>query len=706
MNSTLSARVVRNLEFELAYLALLTRKNIKPLSRWEKPFESATEDALHELGLKTSVVERSVQTGRRVRELLFSTSQASLEAYGSQFGGLPVRHDPETVRLEGRLFGYPQCCVKSFALRGYARNGLRRRDQRILFHWACPGCVVTPRLLPEYREIYRMCLEARRGRAWRGLVNVLDKFATPGLRPKMAVAVSLAALGLFPGTTFRVAADPLDPHVTTPYVPSDPDADFLTSGEELILGFDPAVPDQNTNSVPDGVDLALELSGNIDALPTEPASTKAFVTHHLAFGLENCEVCGASVNMGFLEVRHPLEDQTIQIPYVAKHFLEHGSFSYSGSLHSGRISPPLLRFILKTDGRGHLLGEPAGTDADHDGLRNWEEAAFGTDPQNPDSDGDQLLDGIDKARQLREALNTLPVVGRREDGPTDRPFVVQQVMNGIETCPRCGEVETMGFWEVVNPIINESLTLPSMAVHYLKHGAFGWNGGQLLGGKGRVDPRQLQAVLTGQANGHLLALTVDQDGDFLTDLEEASLGKDPLNLDQDGNTTADGLDLARAVACEIAGLPTTPSSNQVYRLDFLLRGLEQCQICGTNVNMGHLTINNPQARLSVEVPYIALHFLEHDSFSFAGDVHGKGRSDLKALLDVLFRPAVSMVADRQQVGLRWIAKAGRSYRVFTAPDLEGPWTSGPIVQGDDTEKVFSEMKPADATKRFFKIVVW
>jgi hypothetical protein len=407
-----------------------------------------------------------------------------------------------------------------------------------------------------------------------------------------------------------------------------------------------------------------------------------------------------------VEVSHPLENQTVQIPYVAKHFLEHGSFSYSGSLHSGRVNPPLLNFILNTDGRGHFIAEPAGTDADQDGLRDWEEAAFGTDPQKADTDGDQLLDGVNTARELLKATQALPAVGRREDGPTDRPFVVQQMMNGIETCPRCGEVQTMGFWEVIHPVSGDSITIPTMAIHYLQHGAFAWNGGQLLGGQGRVDPRQLQAVLTGTPNRHLLALTMDQDGDFLADQEEVSLSKDPANPDEDMNRVPDGLDLARLVACEIAGLPATPSSNQVYRLDFPLRGLEWCQICGTNVNMGHLTIYNPQARLSVEVPYIALHYLEHDSFSFAGDVHGAGRSDVRALLDVLFRPAVSVRGEGQQVTLRWIARAGRSYRVFTAPDLQGPWTSGPTFQGDGTEKVFTESKPAGAMKRFFKVVVW
>jgi len=63
---------LKDLEFELAYLALLTRDGLKPLSRWEKPFDRSAEEALHALDLKTRVVKRTVRTGQRTRELLSS----------------------------------------------------------------------------------------------------------------------------------------------------------------------------------------------------------------------------------------------------------------------------------------------------------------------------------------------------------------------------------------------------------------------------------------------------------------------------------------------------------------------------------------------------------------------------------------------------------------------------------------------------------
>jgi hypothetical protein len=376
-----------------------------------------------------------------------------------------------------------------------------------------------------------------------------------------------------------------------------------------------------------------------------------------------------------------------------------------------------------------------------------------------------------------------------------------------------------------------------MALHYLKHGGCAWRGGQLMGGQGRVDPLQLKAVLTGQGGGHLLPVTPDADGDLLTDAEEQDLGTNPQVSDEDANQVADGIDLARKTAGEIAVLPTGPVIAPVYRLDFPLRGLERCDICGTNVNMGHLTVCNPLAQLYAKVPYIELHYLEHGSFSFAGDVHGKDRADVRLLVDALhsagpshlvpitgdtdgdglkdheeppfqfnkdladtdgdgvpdgfalarsmwkeikalptspnggvyltpyeancfapcpvcgedfncghvaitnaqtglslqvsylnlhflergsfavsaservdplqleavLRPGVVIAAEGTQVTLRWKTRAGHRYQLFTASELSGPWTPGPVFQGDGTELVFTEDKPAGAARKFYKI---
>ena len=97
------------LPFELAYLASLTRSGVKPLSRWERPVSPAFPRALRGLGLKTRTVERCVQNGKHIREVVFSTRCEPLERYLDCFDGRPVDRTPRTMRVEGRLFGYPTC---------------------------------------------------------------------------------------------------------------------------------------------------------------------------------------------------------------------------------------------------------------------------------------------------------------------------------------------------------------------------------------------------------------------------------------------------------------------------------------------------------------------------------------------------------------------------------------------------------------------
>jgi hypothetical protein len=68
------------------------------------------------------------------------------------------------------------------------------------------------------------------------------------------------------------------------------------------------------------------------------------------------------------------------------------------------------------------------------------------------------------------------------------------------------------------------------------------------------------------------------------------------------------------------------------------RGLETCDICGTAVNMGYWQIVNLRLGLSIDVPVLVLHYMGHGSFSYAGDVHGKGRANVPLLVKMLELP--------------------------------------------------------------------
>lgn len=149
-------RALKEIDFELAYLAMLTREGLKPLSRWEKPLDENGLELLRRTGLLIKKIRRTVKTGAEVLETIFSRSSACLELYEQRFANTAVDKSAETQRFEGFLFGYPPCCIDQYIRRPYSKNDLPENDQKILFHWACDNCEVTPLLLRAYKKVYGM----------------------------------------------------------------------------------------------------------------------------------------------------------------------------------------------------------------------------------------------------------------------------------------------------------------------------------------------------------------------------------------------------------------------------------------------------------------------------------------------------------------------------------------------------------------------
>ena len=73
----------------------------------------------------------------------------------------------------------------------------------------------------------------------------------------------IAAMLLLYGLPIAIAL-PDDHQIAIPY---DTDGDLLSDNEELRIVYDPDNPDENSNSILDGVDLATELTLTIDLLP-------------------------------------------------------------------------------------------------------------------------------------------------------------------------------------------------------------------------------------------------------------------------------------------------------------------------------------------------------------------------------------------------------------------------------------------------------
>lgn len=142
-------------DFEFAYLALLTANGVKPLSRWEKSLAGKDLKALQQTGLITKQIKRTVKTGKIITETIFSKLENYIELYEKRFDGRPIDKSAQTTRFEGFLFGYPPCCVDQYILKPYAKNDLPAEKQKILFHWACKNCKITPVLLPIYENIYK-----------------------------------------------------------------------------------------------------------------------------------------------------------------------------------------------------------------------------------------------------------------------------------------------------------------------------------------------------------------------------------------------------------------------------------------------------------------------------------------------------------------------------------------------------------------------
>lgn len=281
-------------------------------------------------------------------------------------------------------------------------------------------------------------------------------------------------------------------------------------------------------------------------------------------------------------------------------------------------------------------------DADRDLLANMEELAIGYRVFKPDQNRNQIPDGMELAQRCAAVIEQLP--WEEEVTDPNQTYKWLTATFGLETCDICGATVNMGPAGIVNPRLGLRVDCPLIAMHYMEHGSFGYKGDEHTGRIGvAVLLRALELHFPYDPNEHRLALDGnDLDRDLLTDSEELAAGYNLYNADQDEDLTADGVELARQCTEVIDALPVyepyRSDVTEVYKINFLQRGLEWCEICGESVNMGYWQVINPNLGLSIEVPVIVCHYMEHGSFSYSGDVHGKGRIDVALLVKILEMP--------------------------------------------------------------------
>jgi len=251
--------------------------------------------------------------------------------------------------------------------------------------------------------------------------------------------------------------------------------------------------------------------------------------------------------------------------------------------------------------------------------------------------------GVELAKRCGVVIEQLPW----EDEVTDpnQTYKWCALQYGLETCDVCGATVNMGPAGIVNPRLGLRVDCPLIAIHYMEHGSFGYEGDEH---EGRLDVgallRALEIRFPYDPNEHQLAVDGnDLDEDFLTDSEELAAGYNLYNSDQNNDLSIDGIELAGQCAEVISELPVLDPNGpevlySVYKESFLQRGLETCEVCGVTVNMGYWKITNAKLGLSIEVPDIVCHYMGHASFSYSGDVHGNGRIDVALLVKILEMP--------------------------------------------------------------------
>jgi hypothetical protein len=330
------------------------------------------------------------------------------------------------------------------------------------------------------------------------------------LRRRAIAAGTAAAITLGAGAGLNKALAEDNPATHQLPVGQDADADLLCDREETAIGYRPFINDQNRNEIQDGVELAQRCAADINDLPIYvpetalPIPNQTYKVVHKFFGIERCDICGQEVNMGGVVIVNPNLDlsypdpndplEGVFLPELALHYMEHGSFDCYGDVHSGRIDIARLLRILELrypeDPNEHQT--TVAGDFDGDLMTDSEELAAGYDLYDADQDDDLMPDGIELAKQCAEAVDTLPVFD--PNGPeVGAIYKVNYLQRGLENCSTCGQAINMGYWQITNLKLGLSIDVPVLALHYMEHGSFGYEGN--IHNKSRLDLPRLVKIL-------------------------------------------------------------------------------------------------------------------------------------------------------------------------------------------------------------------
>lgn len=240
-----------------------------------------------------------------------------------------------------------------------------------------------------------------------------------------------------------------------------------------------------------------------------------------------------------------------------------------------------------------------GTDSDSDGLSDLDEINIGTDPFNPDTDGDGLSDGLEVLNMQNGSCIHPLIFDTDDDGLSDGyefnvgPNPCNPDVDGdglldgnevsIGTDPNTFDTDGDGLSDGVEVAIGANPLHPDTDGDGLIDGleiAFttnplnpdtdgdGLTDGQevtLANGTGCPNPVMADSDGDGLSDGFehgagLNPCDADSDHDGLSDANEATFGTNPLNADTDGDGLLDGYEVAIAAGSGCPS-PTNPDSD-------------------------------------------------------------------------------------------------------------------------------------------------
>jgi hypothetical protein len=169
-------------------------------------------------------------------------------------------------------------------------------------------------------------------------------------------------------------------------------------------------------------------------------------------------------------------------------------------------------------------GTPA--DSDNDGLTDAQEAALGSNPNDPDTDDDGILDGSEwnpSADTDRDGkINVL-------DPDSDNDGLFDGTERGVATAPTGTDVTKGFFIADADPITRTNPLDPDTDRGGIKDGAEDFNR------NGKLDSSELDPLAKPDD-----ATANDSDGDGLPDALEALIGTNPRDADSDDDGVLDG----------------------------------------------------------------------------------------------------------------------------------------------------------------------